>query len=84
MTAAHEILGLNVKTDYPEHKDALIRRFAKAVCRTHDPYDITTAWDNRDDPDYRARWDMIVTLGKMRLTGHFDAEVIRDAEFEIK
>lgn len=83
MTSAREILHLSGKNIPHDIKDALVEKFAKAVCKMYDPYDVLTCWDNRDDPTYGARWKTIVMLGKLKLTGHYDQKIIHDATFEI-
>jgi len=79
MTQAKQLLNLSAKGVPAELKDAFEGRAARIICKTHDPFNVHKAWDNRDNPDYRAQWETIVTLTKMQMQGHFDAGVIAGA-----
>jgi hypothetical protein len=66
-------------------KQSLEQRFQRAVFRTHNPFDVAKAYEGMlYDPDLKAKWEMIEALGKASMTGHFDAEIIREARFEIR
>jgi len=83
MTTARETLNFHVK-NVPHHlKEAFEERAARAICRTNDPYDVLKAYENRTIPENEAKWEMIVALSKASLTGHFPAEVISRARFEV-
>jgi len=83
MTSARTTLNLHVK-NVPHHlKEAFEERAARAICRVNDPYDVLKAYENRTIPENEAKWETIVALSKASLTGHFPAEVISRARFEV-
>lgn len=65
-------------------KSTFEERASRYMLRTFDPFNILRAWENKVDPDRKAEWEMIVAVTKARMSGHFDAEVIRDAEIEVR
>ena len=82
--SAKQAINLHVK-NVPHHiRQAFEERAARMMCRAHDPFDILKAWEGRSDPELQAQWEMYVTVTKARMVGHFEAEVIRDARFEIE
>lgn len=78
-------IALKVSGVASDIKNAFEHRASRYMFRTFNPIDIARAWENKDTAlKHMAEWEMMVAVTKARMSGHFEAEVIRDARLEIE
>jgi len=65
-------------------KEAFEQRAQRYMFRTFDPFQVAKVYENRTIPECKAEWDMMVQVTKARMSGHYTADEIRKAEFELR